>query len=126
MQNQKLKKLKDTLVDVKTEPKHEDVTTSDERPLVDPEVELGKTEIKGSDGFSLLGVVMETAFFFTFFEYIAARQFDSRRRSLRIAKIRSMHPKLYLCCIWLDFTVRLIVVTAIVLLAIYAAYKVVK
>lgn len=62
MQNQKLKELKDTLVDVKTEPKHESITTSDEKPLVDPEVELGKTEIKGSDGFSLLGVVMETVF----------------------------------------------------------------
>ncbi len=95
MQNTKLKELKDDLKDGLIQSDSENVTTSGAKPLRGSEVELGKSDIKSGDGFNLLGAVLEVAFLFTLFEYIADRQFDSRRRSLRIGRMRLMHPILY-------------------------------
>ena len=126
MQNPKLKELKNGLKGGLIQSDSESVTTSGARPLTGSEIELGKSDIKSSDGFNLLGVVLEVAFLFTLFEYIADRQFDSGKRSLRIAKMRSIHPKLYKVCIFFDFSVRGIVALAIVGFAIFAAYKVIR
>ena len=126
MQNPKLKELKDGLKGGLIQSDSESVTISGAKPLTDSEIELGKSDIKSNDGFNLLGVVLEMAFLFTLFEYIAERQFDSRRRSLRIAKMRSIHPILYRVCIFFDFSVRGIVALAIVGFAIFAAYKVIR
>ena len=124
--NPKLKELKGGLRDSSIQSGGESITTSDEKPLTGSEAELGKFDIKSNDGFNLLGVVLETAFLFTLFEYMADRQFDSRRRSLRTARMKSIHPKLYKVCIFFDFSIRAIVALAIVFLAIYAAYKVIR
>lgn len=126
MQNPKLKELKNGLKGGLIQSDSESVTTSGARPLTGSEIELGKSDIKSSDGFNLLGVVLEVAFLFTLFEYIADRQFDSGKRPLRIAKMRSIHPKLYKVCIFFDFSVRGIVALAIVGFAIFAAYKVIR
>ena len=123
MQNTKLKELKDDLKDGLIQSDSENVTTSGAKPLRSSEVELGKSDIKSGDGFNLLGAVLEVAFLFTLFEYIADRQFDSRRRSLRIGRMRLMHPILYKVCIFFDFSVRGITALAIVGFAIFAAYK---
>lgn len=126
MQNPKLKELKDGLKGGLIQSDSESVTTSSAKPLTGSEIELGRSDIKSNDGFNLLGVALEMAFLFTLFEYIADRQFDSGRRSLRISKMRSIHPILYRVCIFFDFSVRGIVALAIVIFAILAAHKVIK
>lgn len=84
------------------------------------------TDIKSNDGFNLLGALLETAFFYSLFEYIADRQFASKNRPLRVAKMRSIHPRIYKWCIRLDVVVRIIVVVIIVIAATYSVYKVLR
>lgn len=82
------------------------------------------SDIKSNDGFNLLGTLLETAFFYGLFEFIADRQFTAKTRQLRVAKMRNMHPRIYRWSIRADFLVRVAVVLAIVAAGMYSVWKV--
>ena len=127
MQNKALEEIKNSLKTIGAPSSPEEVHVSGSEPFTEARtVELGKSNIKSNDGFNLLGAILETAFFYTFFEYIADRQFSSKTRQLRVAKMKIQHPYVYQFCIVADVVVRVIVVLAIVAAGLYSVYKVLK
>lgn len=127
MQNKALEEIKSSLKTIETPSSPEEVSVSGGEPLSGIQrVELGKPSIKSNDGFNLLGAILETAFFYTLFEYIADRQFSSKTLQLRVAKMKVQHPYVYQFCIVADVIVRGIVVLAIVAAGLYSVYKVLR
>lgn len=128
MQTDNLKQLKEKVDAGRGEPVQPDPSASQPSNVrqIDPDQQALtlESEIKTNDGFNLLGILLETAFFYSLFEYIADRQFTSKTRQLRVAKMRNLHPRVYRWVIRFDFGVRVIVVVAIVAAGIFSVWKV--
>lgn len=129
MQSEKLKQLREEVRADRGQPLPTDPNASNTKstsPLEDQQPLSLYSDIKSNDGFNLLGALLETAFFYSLFEYIADRQFAAKNRRLRVAKMRAVHPRIYRWCIRADFIVRVIVVIAIVTAGIYSVWKVLR
>lgn len=131
MESKKLQELRREVNEKRANQTNDDTHNIDSNPTyTEPFKELEPislgSDIKANDGFNLLGIILETAFFYSLFEYIAVRQFSSKTRQLRIARMRAIHPSVYRWSIRADFAIRVIVVLAIVGAGIYSVFKVLR
>lgn len=103
-----------------------DIVAKNSRPISDQQIVFDHSSIKNSEGLNLIAVMLETAFFFSLFEYMAHRRFSGRTDAVRIGKMVDRHPYFYVCSIVFDFITRFFVVTALVIAAGYSVYKVLR
>ena len=76
------------------------------------------------DSINFLASLMQATIFFDYFEHVASKTYKGERLDIKIVKLKANHPDFHSWSVFADSVARVLCFTAVLLLVVISAYKV--